>query len=169
MPDLYQKAGIDDDSTWRKWADTSDCEKNFPSDKRLTSFQQILIIQALRPDRLQIAMRDFACRVLNLKDISPSSTNIRVIYEHESTAAEPILFIVSPGSDPSEELKELAESVVGKQSYHEVGVPTASGHRVGGKELNTQSPFSRSQWVKVKWRSRWTCSRSAASTATGCA
>lgn len=120
MPDLYQKAGIDDDSTWRKWAEVSECEKNFPSDKRLTSFQQILIIQALRPDRLQIAMRDFAVRVLNLKDISPSSTNIRVIYEHETTASEPILFIVSPGSDPSEELKELAESVVGKQSYHEV-------------------------------------------------
>ena len=120
LPDLYQKAGIDDDSTWRKWAEVSECEKNFPSDKRLTSFQQILIIQALRPDRLQIAMRDFAVRVLNLKDISPSSTNIRVIYEHETTASEPILFIVSPGSDPSEELKELAESVVGKQSYHEV-------------------------------------------------
>ena len=99
LPDLYQKAGIDDDSTWRKWAEVSECEKNFPSDKRLTSFQQILIIQALRPDRLQIAMRDFAVRVLNLKDISPSSTNIRVIYEHETTASEPILF---------------------KQSYHEV-------------------------------------------------
>lgn len=83
-------------------------------------FQQILIVQALRPDRLQVAMKEFACRVLNLKDISPSTSSIKYIYETETVASEPILIIISPGSDPSEELRELAEAVVGKQSYHEV-------------------------------------------------
>lgn len=120
MPDLCQKAGLDDDSTWRQWSDSSEPEKSFPSDRRLTLFQQILIIQALRPDRLQVAMREFACRLLNLKDISPSTTSIRYVYETETLATEPVLIIISPGSDPSEELRELAESVVGKQCYHEV-------------------------------------------------
>jgi dynein heavy chain 2 len=83
-------------------------------------FQQILVLQVLRPDRLQIAMKEFVCRVLNVKDISPSTTNIKYIYEAETTASEPVLFIISPGSDPSEELRELADSVVGKQRYHEV-------------------------------------------------
>ena len=121
LPELFQKASLDDDSTWRRWSEANECEKEFPGDKRLTLFQQILVLQALRPDRLQTAMRDFACKILNLKDISPATSNIRVIYERdETTAAEPILFIVSPGSDPSEELRELAETVVGKQCYHEV-------------------------------------------------
>lgn len=120
LPDLFQKAGLDDDSTWRQWTESSEPEKNFPTDRRLSMFQQILIIQALRPDRLQIAMREFACRVLNLKDISPSTTSIKYVYETETVAAEPILIIISPGSDPSEELRELAETVVGKQSFHEV-------------------------------------------------
>lgn len=117
---MFQKAALDDESAWRKWIDINDCERGFPSDKRLTVFQQILIIQALRPDRLQIAMRDFACKILNLKDISPSTSSIKHIYETETVSAEPVLIIISPGSDPSEELRELADSVVGKQSYHEV-------------------------------------------------
>lgn len=100
--------------------DINDCERKFPSDRKLSLFQQIIVIQALRPDRLQTAMRDFSCKVLNLKDISPSSTNIKHIYEKETTATEPILIIISPGSDPSEELRELAESTIGKNSYHEV-------------------------------------------------
>lgn len=128
MPDLCQKAGLDEDSTWREWAIAAECEKQFPSDRRLTMFQQILIVQALRPDRLPMAMREFACRVLNLKDISPETTSIRYVYETETVASEPILIIISPGSDPSEELRELAETVVGKQSYHEVTLFAISRH-----------------------------------------
>jgi dynein heavy chain 2 len=120
LPDLYQKAGLDDEGAWREWCSASECEKAFPSERRLTMFQQILIVQALRPDRLQVAMKEFACRVLNLKDISPSTSSVKYIYETETVASEPILIIISPGSDPSEELRELAEAVVGKQSYHEV-------------------------------------------------
>ena len=117
---MYQKAGLDDESTWRQWIEINECERSFPSDRRVTLFQQLLIIQALRPDRLQISMKDFACKILNLKDISPSTSNIKIIYESETVAIEPILIIISPGSDPSEELRELAENVVGKQSFHEV-------------------------------------------------
>lgn len=79
-------------------------------------------MQALRPDRLQVAMKEFVCKVLNLKDISPNNTNIKYIFETETVANEPILIIISPGSDPSEELRELADSVVGKQNYHEIAM-----------------------------------------------
>ena len=120
LSDLFQKAGLDDEATWRSWMETNDCERSFPADRRLTLFQQLVVLQALRPDRLQIAMKEFACKILNLKDISPSSTNIRTIYESETSAGEPVLIIISPGSDPSQELRELADAVVGKQNYHEV-------------------------------------------------
>jgi dynein heavy chain 2 len=122
LTELYQKANLEDESMWRRWASINDCEREFPQDIRLTMFQQILIIQALRPDRLPIVMKDYACKLLNVKDISPSTSNIRYIYENETVATEPILILVSPGSDPSEELRELAESVVGKQGFHEVAM-----------------------------------------------
>ncbi len=40
----------------------------------------------------------------------------------ETQAAQPVLFIVSPGTDPSAELEELATEVVGKDHYHQVGM-----------------------------------------------
>lgn len=122
LSEVYQKAGLDDESVWRQWIGINDCEKNFPSDRRLTLFQQLIVLQALRPDRLPIAMKEFACKILNLKDISPSTTSIKYIYETETNASEPILIIISPGSDPSEELRELGELVVGKQNYHEIAM-----------------------------------------------
>ena len=67
-------------------------------------------------------MKEYACKLLNVKDIAPSTSNIRYIYENETLPGEPILIIISPGSDPSDELRELAESVVGKQAFHEVAM-----------------------------------------------
>ncbi len=122
LPDLFQKAGLDDHSTWKRWTEINDCELNFPTEKRLTFFQTVLVVQALRPDRLQNSMRNFSCKLIGIKDISPSTTNIKMLYETETIASEPILIIISPGADPSQELSELAESVVGKQAYHEVAM-----------------------------------------------
>jgi len=47
---------------------------------------------------------------------------LRSIYESESTPLEPILFIISAGSDPSNELMEFAETVVGRQGFHELAM-----------------------------------------------
>jgi dynein heavy chain 2 len=122
LSELYQKAGLEDQAYWKSWIDRNDCESNFPQDKRFSLFQQVLVVQALRPDRLQVAMKNFACRLLSIKDISPLTSNIKMLYETETVANEPILIIISPGADPSQELSELAESVVGKQCYHEVAM-----------------------------------------------
>lgn len=107
---------------WRSWLQTTDCERQFPSDD-LTLFQQILIIQALRPDRLPVAMRDFVCKFLKIKDISPSTNSMRYVFEHDTVATEPVLIIISPGSDPSEELRELANEALGsRDAFHEVAM-----------------------------------------------
>lgn len=120
LPELYNKAALDDEASWKQWIQINDCERKFPGDIRVTLFQQIIILQALRPDRLQVAMKEFACKLLNLRDISPAITSIKAIYETETLPTEPILIVISPGSDPSDELRELAESTVGKENFHEV-------------------------------------------------
>lgn len=47
---------------------------------------------------------------------------MKKIYEEESSPKEPILFIISAGSDPSAELQEFAEQVVGRSGYHELAM-----------------------------------------------
>lgn len=82
----------------------------------------MLVIQALCPDHLQSALETFAIKALSLKELTPSSVNLKQLHKMETQAAQPVLFIVSPGTDPSAELEELAREVVGKDHYHQVGM-----------------------------------------------
>ena len=109
-----------DDSSWSKWNSINECEQHFPPEKQLSSFQQSLVIQAFRPDRLESSMRNFVCETLNIKDISPETLNLKQLYSKETIATEPILIIISPGADPSAELRDLAAQTVGKDKYSEV-------------------------------------------------
>lgn len=88
----------------------------------MTPFQQLLVIQAFRPDRLESAMRLFVCDLLAIPDISPETLNLKKLYSKETIAPEPILIIISPGADPSTELRDLATEIVGKDRYSEVNI-----------------------------------------------
>ena len=124
FPTLYANLDFNSVDTWKGFARSSECEKEFPPGvaKRMTPFQEVLIIQAVRPDRLQTAMEHFAMRALNLKELSPSTLNLKKLYQTESTETEPVLIVISPGVDPSQELQELAESTVGGDRYHQVAM-----------------------------------------------
>ncbi len=52
----------------------------------------------------------------------PTTFSLGNLYDNESNSAEPILFIISPGSDPSSELSEFAEGVVGRHAFHELAM-----------------------------------------------
>ena len=55
-----------------------------------------------------------------MKELSPPPLNLRRLYG-ETLELEPVLIIISPGADPSQELTELAAETVGREAYHEVG------------------------------------------------
>lgn len=49
-------------------------------------------------------MQYFVQEAFGGQHVQPAPFALRNIYEHESSPLEPILFIISPGSDPSSEL-----------------------------------------------------------------
>lgn len=55
-----------------------------------------------------------------MKELSPPPLNLRRLYT-ETMEWEPVLIIISPGADPSQELAELAAETIGRDNYHEVG------------------------------------------------
>jgi dynein heavy chain 2 len=65
-------------------------------------------------------MRVFVCELLGIQDISPETLNLKKLYSKETISTEPILIIISPGADPSAELKDLAMEIIGKDRYSEV-------------------------------------------------
>nr|WAW84826.1 cytoplasmic dynein 2 heavy chain 1 [Halisarca dujardinii] len=122
--DVFQALDLQNSEVWAKFAKSEHCERDFPPlvQKKTTPFQQVLTIQALRPDRLQSALEQFALKALSLKELTPSSVNLAQCYKSDTVSSEPILIIVSPGTDPSTELEELAKTVVGRDHYYQVAM-----------------------------------------------
>jgi dynein heavy chain 2, cytosolic len=54
-------------------------------------------------------MTAFVYEAFNNEQIQPASFELKNLYENESSSTDPILFITSPGSDPSAELQQFAE------------------------------------------------------------
>ncbi|CAK8696967.1 unnamed protein product [Clavelina lepadiformis] len=125
FPSLYQALKLDDGGAWMTFARSSQCEQELPQSvsAKISQFQQVLVVQALRPDRLQSAMALFASRALGLREISPPTTSLRRLYESGSTLpSDPILIVLSPGADPSQELQELASNTISDENYYQVAM-----------------------------------------------
>ena len=56
---------------------------------------------------------------VGLQDLSPPALSLKQLLT-ETVTTEPILLVISPGADPSEELRTFALSTVGDQHYYEV-------------------------------------------------
>ena len=67
-------------------------------------------------------MNKFVKEAFNNEVVQPTPFSLPRLVEHESSANEPILFIISPGSDPSQELQTYAEQAVGRAAYHELAM-----------------------------------------------
>ena len=98
------------DPQWERWAKSDRCEVDFPSNLpgTTTPFQKILLIQALRPERLQPALVIFVTQTLSISSLTPASSALGEVYAQDSTAAIPILMITTVGADPTQELEEFA-------------------------------------------------------------
>ncbi|OON23868.1 ATPase family protein, partial [Opisthorchis viverrini] len=120
LPAIYSALRLDEARIWSGWmSHHSDGGLPPPANlqsAQLTPFQlDVLAVQALRPDRLQTAMLQFANRCLDLPHLGSSTVNLSRLYEHETRATEPILLLISPGADPSQELAEAAAARFGNR------------------------------------------------------
>tara|TARA_B110000091_G_scaffold199866_1_gene230119 strand:- start:810 stop:8225 length:7416 start_codon:yes stop_codon:yes gene_type:complete len=131
FPRLVGGLSLDDPAMWGRWSRSSECEKIFPSKisggrgkGSLSPFQKVLIVQALRPDRLESAMRQFVQEILDIPTISPpaESMSLHNLFDKETTPLTPILLIATTGADPSRELSDLASEKVGSDRYFEVAM-----------------------------------------------
>ncbi|XP_033632471.1 cytoplasmic dynein 2 heavy chain 1-like isoform X2 [Asterias rubens] len=120
---LYQTLNLSDTNLWSSFSRSSQCEQEFPTslEKKISPFQQTLVVQVLRPDRLQSSMSMFASKILGMKELSPPTLNLKRLCQ-ETVPSEPILVIISPGADPSQELQDLANEVIGAEKYHQVAM-----------------------------------------------
>lgn len=113
---------FENEGIWKQWYDNVECEKNLPVQGKVSPFQKVLITQVFRPDRVESALNLFVCEQLRIPSIAAQAFSLRNLYREESSKDTPVLFVTSPGSDPSKELQEFAETEVGRDNFQELSM-----------------------------------------------
>ena len=93
---------------WRKWyaeekAELAELPRTF---KDLSLFHRLLLLRALRPDRLSGALTQFVQENLGEDYINQTPFDIFQTYT-EMNPATPIFFVLFPGVDPTPEVERV--------------------------------------------------------------
>ncbi|KAM9858629.1 dynein axonemal heavy chain 10 [Aulostomus maculatus] len=107
LPDDVEKNPFD----WKPWYDLDAPElSTLPVryEETLSAFQKLLLLRCFRVDRVYRAVTDYVTVTMGERYVQPPVISLDAIYE-QSTPFSPIIFILSPGSDPASDLMKLAE------------------------------------------------------------
>lgn len=117
MPDLVQSLKMRDNNytkLWGDWVSKSKPEESMPQidgqpliKRGITPFTQLILISVFCPHRLVPAIQTFVAEALGLKGFSSSFDFDRIATDETGL---PFIFIVSPGADPSAEIRQIAKN-----------------------------------------------------------
>jgi len=93
---------------WKEWYTTQhpESERLPQAWKDCTAFQKLILLRALRPDRLVPALRSFIAETLGNQYVATAPLHLKQVYD-ELEASTPLLFLLSPGIDPLKEVSLL--------------------------------------------------------------
>eukprot|EP01135_Chromosphaera_perkinsii_P005558 Nk52_evm107s352 gene=Nk52_evmTU107s352 len=95
---------------WKEWFETSDPETApLPSDwgNKCNELERMLIVRSLRQDRVSFTVTSFIVNNLGTKYVEPPPLEMNSVLE-DSTAKTPLIFVLSPGVNPSPLIENLA-------------------------------------------------------------
>eukprot|EP00198_Chlamydomonas_reinhardtii_P010624 XP_001699961.1 dynein heavy chain 4 [Chlamydomonas reinhardtii] len=80
-----------------------------PLDSMLSSFGKLLVLRCLRPDKLVPALEAWVAGELGQAFVSPPPMDLAAAFAEASGPSTPLLFVLSPGTDPWAALLRFAE------------------------------------------------------------
>uniref|UniRef100_A0A670KJQ6 Dynein axonemal heavy chain 2 n=1 Tax=Podarcis muralis TaxID=64176 RepID=A0A670KJQ6_PODMU len=96
---------------WNLWYTNSKPEKAMlPGEweNSCNQMQRMLVVRSLRPDRVSFCVTAFIVSNLGSQFIEPPVLNMKSVVD-DSTTKTPLIFVLSPGVDPTSSLLQLAE------------------------------------------------------------
>jgi len=103
---------------WRAYFDSNDTHsESVPGawGEKLNRFQALCVLRCVRPDKVVPGMQDFVTANLGKRFIEPPPLHLPTCYK-DSSNVQPLVFVVSPGTDPFQMLYKFAvELKMGKK------------------------------------------------------
>ncbi|XP_064550918.1 dynein axonemal heavy chain 10 [Drosophila montana] len=100
---------------WKEWFDLENPEEvECPGEYNIkcTAFQKLLFLRCFRVDRIFRCINQYIVETMDEFYIMPPVVSFSAVYE-QTTASIPVCFILSAGSDPTNDLIKLADIVLG--------------------------------------------------------
>nr|CAH8856482.1 unnamed protein product [Trichobilharzia regenti] len=150
-----QFASLSDDlvkmnKEWKSWYESDTPESTtIPGsyEENLDRFQRLCLLRCFRVDRIYRAITLYIADIMGEDFVSPPILSFTTIYE-QSTSRSPIVFILSPGSDPTADLMKFAE----RQNFDFSRIKFLSMGQ--GQEKNAESllelSISRGHWLMLQ-------------------
>ncbi|EDL24804.1 mCG3819, partial [Mus musculus] len=104
----------------------------------LDEFQKLLILRCLRGDKVTNAMQDFVATHLEPRFIEPQAMF------KESNSTTPLIFVLSPGTDPAADLYKFAEEMKFSKKFSAISLGQGQGPRA---EAMMRNSIERGKWV----------------------
>jgi len=98
---------------FKKIFDSSDAhEEPLPGewDSKLNSFQKMIILKAIRLDKVSLAIQNYVTEKIGKEFIEPPTFKLLDCYK-DSKNTTPLIFILSPGSDPVADFQKFQEQM----------------------------------------------------------
>ncbi|XP_061620043.1 LOW QUALITY PROTEIN: dynein axonemal heavy chain 2 [Phyllopteryx taeniolatus] len=105
---------------WKLWFTSAQPEKSpLPGDweNSCNELQRMLIVRSLRPDRVLFCATTFIVNYLGPRFVEPPVLDMKAVVD-ESTCMSPLVFVLSPGVDPTGTLLQLAETTGMSKHFH---------------------------------------------------
>ncbi|GLC47993.1 hypothetical protein PLESTB_000047400 [Pleodorina starrii] len=98
-----------DPDAWRPLYDSSEPHRTTLPGlyNSLDTFRKLLIVRCVRPDKVVPAVQDFVEATLGKKYVEPPPFDLAACYA-DSAPTTPLIFVLSPGSDPTAALLQFA-------------------------------------------------------------
>uniref|UniRef100_A0A8I6GJB4 Dynein, axonemal, heavy chain 1 n=1 Tax=Rattus norvegicus TaxID=10116 RepID=A0A8I6GJB4_RAT len=109
----------------------------------LDEFQKLLILRCLRGDKVTNAMQDFVANHLEPRFIEPQTANLSAVFK-ESNSTTPLIFVLSPGTDPAADLYKFAEEMKFSKKLSAISLGQGQGPRA---EAMMRNSIERGKWV----------------------
>jgi dynein heavy chain len=111
----------------------------------LTKFQKLMLIKLIRSDALILSISHFISDTLGSKFLNTGVPTLNELY-NQSLASTPIIFILSPGSDPTNQLIRFAKELRGSSLHLDI-VSLGQGQGPRAEELIAKSLMLKGKWI----------------------